>query len=440
LAAKKCQYTEGKIVAIIFTSGLVMYYLFAMRFRKVSDAPLAIVLLVEYIMLGISGIVIAVTDVLGPVYQPSYLSALFLLTCIVLMIAGFQKFHSRDIGHIIGRIQGQRFLENLLICSQLFAIVFFVPFAISSFTGNANENRLNLSDKMELLGSYGLVNTFAGAASQLFSSSLVLAFIRLSATKKEDRSDLRALLLVLSSLSYVIYILAYVGRDGVVYWLMTATMLYVVFKNHLTPVDRTRIVAGGVIASALLLVPFLTITISRFFEADGGGTWSFLEYFGAQIHHFSDYSSIDRPMTFGVQNFPMIISAACTLSGVDCESWLDIKDIIFELYLTQNKEPWLFGTFISDFAADFGLIGTLILIALLSALANKLCTGYRQKGRLTLARLLLILILYLTPFWGIFYFRFSIANGFIVVNLLFIALVGLLQGVARSRRGSVTGH
>ncbi len=35
---------------------------------------------------------------------------------------------------------------------------------------------------------------------------------------------------------------------------------------------------------------------------------------------------------------------------------------------------------------------------------------------MTVARMLLVMFLFLVPYWGVFYFRFSIINGFIVVN------------------------
>ena len=414
-------------MGLLFACGLLIFYAAFLRQREAGAYPLITLLWWEYFALGVSSLLIALTDVLQPVYAPNYLSALFLLLCVAISALGFGGFRAQDVGQLFGRIRGQRTIENLLICSQLLAIGFFLPFAISSLTGDANENRLLLADKMEELSTYGLINTASGAVAQLFSCSLVMALLRLSPRPGQQRNVPRAILLMLCSLSYVVYILAYVGRDGVVYWLMTAAMILAVFWRHLAKADRTRIVGIGVFVSVLLLVPFMAISIARFFEAERGGAWSFLEYFGAQIHHFSDYSSIDRPLTLGVLNFPMFIGAACSTAGLQCESWPAIRDFIFSLYLAQDIEPWLFGTFVSDFVADFGNLGAFVLVCGLALLSHRLCTGYRPQGRMTLARLLLILFLFLIPFWGVFYFRFSIANGFIVVNLLFIGLVALLQ-------------
>lgn len=46
---------------------------------------------------------------------------------------------------------------------------------------------------------------------------------------------------------------------------------------------------------------------------------------------------------------------------------------------------------------------------------------------MTLARLMGILLLFLVPYWGVFYFRFSIINVFIFVNLAFITALAWLE-------------
>lgn len=417
-------------MAALFAAGLWLFYFAVLRRKTRRNSALARLLWLEYLFLALSGIFIAVTDVLRPVYDPNYLSTLFLLLCVLMSIAGFAGFRNQDVAQVFRSIRGQTTIENFLIVAQFIAIAFFIPFALSSLSGDANENRLQLADKMDELGSFGLLNTFAGAASQLFSSSLILAFVRLSSKEGRGRNVGRALILIFCSLSYVIYILAYVGRDGVVYWLMTAAMVFLVFRTHLSQADKRNILAFGSLLASLLMIPFLAITVSRFFDADLGGSWSLPEYFGAQIHHFSDYSSIERPLTLGIANFSMFINAGCSVAGIECELWPVVKELIFDQYLAQGKEPWLFGTFVSDFVADFGYIGTFVFVLLFSLLCHWICTGYKPKRQLTLPRLLLILFLYLVPYWGVFYFRFSIINGYIVVNLLFILGIAVLQRAA----------
>jgi len=370
------------------------------------------------------------TGSLDPVFEPSYPAILFLLLCIVIGISGFLGFRSRDVADLIDSVRGQGLIEAVLLGLQAFSIAFFLPFALGSLQGDAGANRLELSSTIDVLGSYGLTNTIAGMGSHLFAVSLVMAFIRLCQPKGAGYSLPRAVLLVLASLSYVIYILAYVGRDGSIYWLMTALVVFLIFRPHMPAGLRRRIVITGATLGALVLLPIVAITIGRFANSEsglGGGLW---DYFGAQINNFSDYSSIDRPMTYGAMNFPLVKGAFCsTLGTVRCENWEDIKPFVFDQYLAQGMAPWLFGTYVSDFIADFDYKATLALLVVFALLCHRACIGRDSRGRMSLARLLMIILCFLTPYWGVFYFRFGIINSFLLVNLVFIILVWGIQFV-----------
>ncbi len=430
---------ERQIVASLFTFGMLLYYWVVLRRHAKEGSILAMLLWCAYVLLGMSGIFLNLTGGIEPVFEASYPATLLLLACVLLSISGFLQFRVGRVAQVLSNIRGQRLIENSLIYSQLFSMVFFLPFAIGSLTGDINENRIFLDEKMEIFRSFGLLNTMAGAAAQLFSSAIIFAFIRLTSKKGEGRSVWRASLLFFSSFSYIVYILAYVGRDGVVYWLMTALMILLVFWPHLESRDRKKVVLAGVFGAAIILIPFVTITISRFFDADQGAGWSLFEYFGAQIHNFSDYSSIDRPLTLGLRSFPMFIGAWCGVFDLNCLSWPAIQDEVFQIYLDQGKVPWVFGTFISDFAGDFGNIGALLLVLVFSTVCAKACSARGSSHAFSVSRLLMILFLCLVPYWGVFYFRFSISNGYIIVNLMFIMMVAILQRITLSPSKQSTG-
>lgn len=420
------------MIGVLFCLCLLLYAPIVFKRRTTGSPILAKLLWVIYFSLGVSAAIIAFTDVLRFVFEPNYAATLFLALCILIGISGFLNFRAHDLDKAITSIRAQGLIEGVLICVQLYSMLFFLPFAASALTGDANENRLDLTYRMEVLGSFGIFNTFATAASHLFLASLVLAFVRLSQPDRRGHNLLRAYLLIFVSLSYVIYILAYVGRDGVVYWLMTALAVFAVFRSHIAVQLRRRIITLGTAISALMLLPFFVITLARFVDTDYGVAWSILEYFGSQISNFGDYSTLDRPLTFGMMNFPMFMDAACSVAGIDgCETWEDLRPYIFDQYLAQGKAPWLFATYVSDFVADFGYLGTLMLLSGFALLCRVVCHS-RERRPMTITRLLLVFFLFLVPYWGVFYFRFSIANGFIIVNLAFIGFVWFLQK-SRSR-------
>jgi hypothetical protein len=427
-------------MAVVFCFALLVYYSIALRAPSVRGAALSRVLWAFYLALGIAGSVIFFADGIPTVYPPNYLSTLFLTVCILLCIWAFGNVRDTDIARLCPAQSIVRPVENLLIASQLFSILYFLPFALAALQGDPRAIRLDMAETMDQLAAYGLVNTFAGHASHLFTASLALAFLRLSATEGTGRNLVRAGLLVCASFSWVVYVLAYAGRDGVIFWGMNAVALYFLFRLRMAPRDRARIVGIVPIVGAGLFVPMFIITVARSFMGDGGGFWSLFEYFGAQIQNFSDYSSLDRPRTNGLRTLPLFYAQACNLIGEQCVTWSDIQGEVFDAYLSQGKEPWLFGTFVSDLVGDFGYVGTLIAVALFAVVVRSVCS-IKHRGRpLSLSRLFAILLLFQIPFWGVFYFRFSIANGYLVVNTALCLAVLVLESIAAAHRRKLAHH
>lgn len=415
------------MLAALFCLSLLAYYFALLRKKNRPENVLVWSLWIIYFLLGCAGVVVAATNIAESVFEPNYFSALFLSLCIITGISGFLRFRSRDLHEVLTDIRGQPFIEVVLVGTQSLAILFFLPFAFNSLTGDANLNRLDVSTKAQLLGSYGLVNTLASMASHLFPVSLVMAFIRLSQSPDRSGGVFLAIILTLSSLSYVVYVLAYVGRDGVVYWIMTAGVIFLLFRSQLPQIRRRQAILVGSTVVAFIMLPLAIITVARFADTNSGVGQSLLEYFGYQIQTFSDYSSINRPVTNGVMNFPIFLEAACPVVRSGCERWEDIKTPVFDQYLVQGQRPWLFGTYVSDFVADFGYLGTFVALLIFSFTCHLACAGRDIYGRLSITRLLLILFFFLVPYWGVFYFRFGIANASIVANLAFIVFVWAVQ-------------
>lgn len=420
-------------MALLFLALLLLYFVVAMRPASAGGAALSQALWTVYALLGLSGLVLQLLEGIPTVFPPNWWSTLYLSFCILICIWAFRSTTTRQVERLIFDPRVALPVENILIVGQLLSIAFFLPFAISALVGDPGLYRLQIAEVMETLASSGLVNTVAGLFSHLFGVSLVLALLRLAPDAGRGRSVPRALLLLVGSLSWVIYVLAYAGRDGVVYWLLTAAALVFLFRRRLPRRDRSAISLAIPVLGAMLLAPMVVITISRFFSDDGGGFWSLFEYFGAQIQNFSDYSSLEgRPITDGLRTLPLFHAQVCALAGLDCATWPEIQSDVFEEYLLQGKEPWLFGTFVSDFVGDFGMFTTLLLVLGFALFANAVTAAGRRRG-LSLSRLLFILLLFQVPYWGVFYFRFSIVNSYLLVNAAMCMVVFVIERI-RSRR------
>ena len=410
-------------MALIFTCILLVYYFVFLSSRNRSPSILLKTLFFLYLSLGVVGSILELTEISPAVYDPNYLSAAFLALCVLLAISGFYGFRTASIHEAIASIRGQGIIENFLVVTQLAAIAFFLPIAATNLSGDVARNRMDATLLADQLASSGILNTLASAACPLFVASLIFAFIRLSQPATRD-TWLRVGLLFTASLSYIVYILAYVGRDGIIYWMMTVLAVFLVFRPQLSA--RVRFYTVSTIAGlgVVMMVPFLIITRSRFSE---NSLTSLLDYFGAQIQNFGDYSTIYRPQTGGLQNFPLFYEWLCTLTSTRCEIWTSVRPSVFSVYLGQGKEPWLFATFVSDWVADFGYLGALALVCTFFVQCWMLCRTSHGSAKMTLPRLLLIMFLFLVPYWGVFYFRFGISNSYIVVNMVFITVVWLTQ-------------
>ena len=149
-------------MAVIFSIGLLIYFGIFLRGSSGRDRVLAKLLWGIYFLLGLSGTFIAVTGVLESAYPSNYLALFVIFSGVVLSIYGFKKFKSQSVHDLHHSIRYQNIIENFLIILQLYAIIFFLPFALDSFVGSPGENRLMLAQKMDEMASYGLFNTRAG--------------------------------------------------------------------------------------------------------------------------------------------------------------------------------------------------------------------------------------------------------------------------------------
>lgn len=424
-------------MALLFLLLLVWYFVVALSARSMKGAALSQALWALYALLGLSGSVILLADGIPTVFPPNYASTLYLTSCVLLCVWAFRNVRVLDVAVLALREEVVRTVENFLIAIQILSIAFFLPFAIEALRGDPNAYRLALAEGMEVFASFGILNTIAGHASHLFVVSLVLAFMRLGPTVLIGRNVLRAAMLASASLSWVVYVLAYAGRDGVVYWGLTAAAVYFLFRCRVAARDKAFIARVAPLIVAALILPMASITVARFFSGNGGGYWSLFEYFGAQIQNFSDYSSMERPTTGGLRTLPLVYRQVCYFFDQDCGTWAEIEGEVFNEYLLQGKEPWLFGTFVSDLVGDFGYGGAFLLICAFAAVTNRVCSYARRGLELTLSRLLVIVLLFQVPFWGVFYFRFSIVNGYLVVNSALCFGVFLLERLLRARGASL---
>ena len=254
-----------------------------------------------------------------------------------------------------------------------------------------------------------LGRTIAGTASFFYCYNILLFFYSL-AFRKDSR--LLLVLLMFSSTSRILHSLTYMGRDGLLFWILSFVFTFFLFKPYLNKdsakiVKRVFSVFG---ACAVLLI--LLISISRFGESEDGMLWSLISYFGQPIDNFAKMFQSNFNQWKGTSAlFPLLFgekpqAASDLLASVDdFEAMFGFKNNVFYSFVGNMYLAW-------------GPIITLIV-----AVAYSCCMERRLRRRCSSMSTMIILmisaqIVLNNYFYWAYYIR--VANLFLFVTPLFV--------------------
>lgn len=285
-----------------------------------------------------------------------------------------------------------------IIFLSLFSIVFFTPTVINVFSVENFKDARNLMLQEGTYVDATIWNTIASVSASLYTIALFLFFIY----RAKGTNNKLSLLLLVSSLSYVFNVFAYVGRDGVVFWIFSFIGTYLLFRNFISFKDRKYIRKYFYIFSIFALSLFMMITIDRSSDNPLAGI---ISYMGQSFPNFTLAFHADYPVSGG-NAFPLF------------------KEILglpkTESYSGEfgGTVTWVFGTFLKSFLMNFDLYGTIIM-GLAMGLILKLT--FKKNTRVFYFHQLFIYYLYFQIFsQGVFYFRQYTRGGNLFIILSFI--------------------
>lgn len=376
-------------------------------------------LLTLYILMGITSLILTYTKILPSSFKFSFEAMIYLSICFSIIFYGFFNFREVNIHKIkITNLKLFKLLEIALIIGGFIAIFFFLPHAIKGISGDVAFNRKNNLEIQTVLGGYKLINTIISIFANLFIVSITLSFINFA---RGSKFKLRAYLLLFSSISYVIYILAYVGRDGSVYWGMSFMFIFLLFKDFLKINVTKKLIKLILFIFILLAIPFSIISIARFSNSDFGVIWELVNYMGQMIKNFNDSYLVNAPLTNGSNSFPLFYEWFYNM-GLLSQN-MEVKIETQQFYFLHNDVfPWVFTTFIGSFLIDFGNVGTLILLIILSGISKNIINKINKTNTLNFSNLIIFILLYQNVLWGIFYFRLYSLNLYILI-MIFISII-----------------
>lgn len=295
--------------------------------------------------------------------------------------------------------------SDVIIVLSIFSIFYYLPIVSNLLRGDLGALRNALYAGEEYVEA-GLWNTVASTSSSLYVFALLLFFIYLCI----GASKWRLVLLFVSSLSNIVHVLAYVGRDGVVFWIFAFFYLYLLFKPYLNTGIRKGLKKTALIAGGVMLIPFMLISIGRF-QDDGGVLNSIVSYFGQPFVYGTLYFGIDNPPVDPGHGFPLFYE----LTGLHMPEGIGRWEM-------GGTVSWVFGTFLKSLYASLGGSMGLIIFCIVFGMIFMLVFGKKQR-MLHFSKLFVYILYFEVLSQGVFYFRQYTRGGNLFILLCFMMAI-----------------
>lgn len=340
---------------------------------------------------------------------------IFLLVAILLFLYPFYDIKDDKIEVIIiPKYTYLKLFAIVLTLLSLFSIVYFLPIAkkmIFIDIVDIAQVRIDVAHGKHPFIENSIYNTIAGTSATFYTLQLLFFFIFLV------RNNRISYLMLLSSFSYPLFVLAYMGRDGILFWVMTFISFFLLFKNRISKNNVRKLKKILLIISIPFTLIFIIITIGRFvvdeYNQSENIVYPILNYLGQGPINFSELYNTDiYSSCYGKNLFPIFFEA----------------DVAYQYKMEKYSiVPWVFKTFVSPIYLDFGPFFTLLIGVILISIYNY--TYRLKKQRVFSLSLLIIYTLFFTIYsQGIFYFRQMnvVGNLYIIVMITLAFFVGRL--------------
>lgn len=331
-------------------------------------------------------------------------SLLFLFSLLLLLMPA-RNFRDNDIIQLVLPNRSTlNVIATVLIVLSLFSIINYAGTVTNIFNMDLKEARTDLVLGTEYVEA-GLLNTIASVSASLYVYVLLLFFIFCTIPSPKA---LRILLLI-SSLSEPLHILAYVGRDGVVFWFFSFIFLYAIFRPYMIPSSQKFLRKTFIYAGSILLVPFLLITVSRFGSARSGGFDSIINYWGQGFIQGTLFMGIEAPPYTHGSIFPLFFE----ITGISRPSSSGMIQI-------GEWHSWYFSTLVVDLIRSLGYVGFFVLAIFLYFVFVSIMKI--KSGKLYFYQLFYYILYFQIMSQGVFYFKQYTRGGnlFILLTLLLV--------------------
>lgn len=330
--------------------------------------------------------------------------AVFAFLSLYLYFLPYIKFNELKVKELkIPNLNILNLFSVFLIVVSLFSILYWLPYVSNLFLSSSDlgEMREDYVEGNLSVGGGGFFQTIAGISAHMYYFNIIIYFVYKALNIKRSQQ----ILLLLSSVSYVIYVFSAVGRDGIVFWLFSFVCCYLFFRPYLFKSDEQVIKRLMIFAAILMLVPFMMISSSRFTGRVGG---SLISYMGQALPSFCFYFGADpRPRNPG-GSFPYF----CDLLNIPH---------YHDYWSVPGTTSTSFGFFIRGFLVSLGLPGFILLELSILLLLMK---NFKKIGlKMDFGKIILYFLFLQIFTQGVFYFRQYSAAGNILIIISFILFI-----------------
>lgn len=377
---------------------IILFVLFALFAKKKGSEnnTFLFYLLVIYSITFISSLIVSLS---GENQNVKIIPTLYLLVILILWFIPFSSLGSDSINKLS---ISNHFIKSLSIIYGVFLIPAFLIFsyyaALLFMTRDISTYRLMAQQTSEfsLLPS-NIVITVMSHLSATFFIPLLLFFISL----KENLPRKYLYINLIASLSFPMLVLAFAGRDGVMYWIIDIIFFYLLFKNSIHTDARKKLKRIIFFGSATLLLPIFLITFYRFvFTGLSENQFqAILYYMGQQLGNFNDAYNLNE--TMNTKLFPGISK----LFGLE-QTELETYWILY--YNNLESEYRVFGYFVKSLIWRLGKSGA-ILYSILFFLVVSITKIIFNRNK-SILPFTLLLMFYHYPLMGVFYYRQNVGN------------------------------
>lgn len=363
-------------------------------------------------------------DVYG-VYEKTEISPLATLcycTLITLAILPFRHIQSSKIKDI--NLQNEWIVDAL---SWVLIITFFTTI-ISSFSmldavlhSDLRDVRddVYVNDQQKLTG----FEWFIALPEALFSQfSPIAIFLYFTNVTKGRKSTLFNWLLLLASLTPVVKAILIAGRTQPIYWFLALSALYIFFRPIMSKEQRYKALMPFTIVGVVVGLFVAAVTMARFAAGDVAndtGTFdSLITYSGQSFvnfnHFFCNYQVHDI-------HFDRLLPLTNYFIWHPGWNLNDYRDMIWSY---SGMNIGVFFTFLGDLLIDLGHLGMVCYVLIFFLISSYVCRTAIQDDTISLSRMLIVLVLYLMPLQGIFYYSYYKTNiGYFIVGTLVLCWI-----------------